>query len=138
MGLHYRVSRATDYQLAGQSILTYYADFSGNGLYACHAGDSVAPGYFGLGARLSGSGSFLSPCSYGVSDKLNWINGSFTVASWVKPETDYVNGTGWRWSFGRQGLWRIGFFGQPTNGVKFEVTDTGSAVHSVQAVYPLY
>src|SRR5207249_3880425 len=79
----------------------------------------------------------LSPCASGVSDKLNWINGSFTVAAWVKPDTDYVNSTSWRWSFGRQGLWRLGFYG-PAQGVKFEVNDHGTGTHSAQAVYPLY
>ncbi len=114
----------------------FYADSSGNGLDACHAGDSRAAGYFGDGARLSGSGSYLEACGDSVPI-LTEIDTAFTVAFWVKPETDYVDGAGWAWSFGRQDLWRLGFY-NPAQGVRFAVTDTSNNVHAIEAVHPLY
>src|SRR5881397_2843709 len=79
-------------------------------------------------------GELPVPVLVRVSDKLNWIAGSFTVAAWVKPETDYVSGTGWNWSFGRQGLWRLGFYG-PAQGLRFEVVQLTQpyATHFAQA-----
>ncbi len=68
---------------------------------------------------------------------LNSVDGDFTVAPWVKPETDYIDGASWRWSFGRDGLWKLGFYG-PDEGVRFEVKDGSDNLHAIHAVHPLY
>jgi len=83
-----------------------YTDLSGNGLTGYHAGDTPEPGRFGVAAKLSGTGSYVMNDN---TAKLDWINDSMTVAFWIRPDEDYVGGAEWRWSVGRQDLWRLGY-----------------------------
>jgi len=108
-----------------------YTDLSGNSQPGYHSGVTPETGRFGVAARLSGSGSYVStPDDY---NRLDWINTSMTVAFWIRPDEDYVGGTGWRWSTGREGLWRLGYYNEGTfHGLRFEVKDTGGTVRSVQ------
>ena len=112
-----------------------YKDFSGTGLAGYHSGVTPEIGRFGLGARLSGSGSYVStPDDY---DKLDGIDDALTVAFWIRPDEDYVSQAGWKWSTGRQGLWRLGF---ADGKVRFEVTQNvvPYTVHFAEATHPLY
>jgi hypothetical protein len=88
-----------------------YADLSGNGIPAYHVGATPEPTRFGLGARLSGSGSFATVDS---PTQLNWVNDTMTVALWIRPDEDYVGGAEWRWSVGRKDLWRLGYHNNGT------------------------
>jgi hypothetical protein len=88
-----------------------YKDFSGSGLAGYHSGATPEIGRFGLGARLSGSGSFVTVDS---PTQLDWVNTSMTVSFWIRPDEDYVGGAEWRWSVGRKDLWRVGYHNNGT------------------------
>ena len=114
-----------------------YTDLSGSGLHASKSyGDLAAPGRFGLGARLDGTANTFV---YVPDDpKLDDISYDFMVAFWIRPDEDYVGGSGWRWSTGREGLWRVGYHNEGSfHGLRFEVTDT-DGVHAALAPYSLY
>src|SRR5437867_8875840 len=81
-----------------------YADLSGNLTSTGGSTLSEAPGYFGLGARMSGQGTYPF---VNWPDRLNVITTAMTVAFWVRPDVDYVSGgSNWTWSFGRLDPWR--------------------------------
>ena len=115
-----------------------FADLSGNGLRAYYPADQPSvPAVFGRGARLT-----ATDAPFAADDpKLDDITNEMTVAFWVRPDVDYGGGTtGWRWSAGREGLWRLGYyehFESGFHGLRFEVKDTNGNIHFVQAQYPL-
>ncbi len=129
------------YDLESRTSEGNLADQSGNGLYAYHFGVTLEPARFGLGARLDGTAN--SALWMGDDETLNDVNDALTVSFWIRPDVDYGTGTttGWRWSSGRQDLWRFGYYedmGTSFHGLRFEVKDTGGTVRAVQAAYPLY
>ena len=118
----------------------YYSDSSGNGLHACHAGDTpVGVARFGGGVLLSGSNSLVAVCGVNPSAKLNQVYQAFTVSFWIRPDKDYNGtGTGWAWSFGRKDLWRVGY-DRAVGGVEVAVNDSGSGQwRSASAPYSLH
>ena len=118
-----------------------FTDASGNGLHGHRTGGVAVPGRFGLGVSLDGTDEYVSAPD--TNNELDWINDSMTVAFWVKPDKDYTSASGWAWSFGREGLWRLGYDHDGSNGmngVRFEVTQSASPykVHAAETATSLY
>ena len=71
--------------------------------------------------------------------RLDWVNGSMTLALWIRPDKDYKSGGGWQWSFGRDAgaarIWRLGYYG---SGVRFEVHNASDASFAVASAMSLY
>jgi len=128
------------YDLESKDWNGAYTDLSGTGLTGYHAGDTPEPGRFGLAAKMNGTSSYVSNDN---TAKLNDINDALTVAFWIRPDEDYVGGTPgqWRWSTGREGLWRLGYYNDAAgtfHGLRFEVKDSAGNVRAVQTAYSLY